>query len=154
MTLNHIHNIEHMLDRAIGFDRMFDRLHRVGQSAPSQGYPPYNILKTDETAYQIELAVAGFHQDEIEIEVKEGTLIVNGKQGDSKTEGVEYLHKGIAGRSFSRTFTLSDDVVVKGADLQNGILFIFLEHVIPEEKKPRKIEIGNVSDKQLLTEDK
>jgi molecular chaperone IbpA len=150
--VNHIHELEHMLDRAIGFDRVFNRLHQVGKQAQTQGYPPYNILKTDENCYQIEVAVAGFSQDEIEIEVKEGNLIVNGKQGD-KTD-VEYLHKGIAGRTFSRSFTISDDVVVKGADLQNGILFIFLEHVIPEEKKPRKIEIGQVSDKQLLTEDK
>ena len=150
MMPNHIHNLEQMLDRAIGFDRMFDRLHQVGQHQ-SQGYPPYNILKNSETQYQIELAVAGFNQDEIEIEVKEGTLVISAKQDEK--EGTQYLHKGIAARSFSRTFTLSDDVVVKGADLQNGILFVFLEHIVPEEKKPRKIEIGQVSDKQLLTED-
>lgn len=122
----------------IGFDRMVDRMRTA---TPGQtNYPPYNIVKTDESNYAIELALAGFNDDEISIEVKDGVLTVEGrKDEDAKTE---YLHKGISARHFSRTFTLADTIVVRDAEFVNGILTIGLENVIPEEKKPRKIEIG------------
>jgi molecular chaperone IbpA len=123
----------------IGFDRMLDRMTAT-TPGQTNNYPPYNIIKVDEDNYAIELAVAGFIEDEINIEVKEGVLYVLGEK--DKEESSEYLHKGISARSFHRSFTLSDTIVVKGADLQQGILTIELENIIPEEKKPRKIDIG------------
>lgn len=129
----------------IGFDRVLDRMK---EATPGQNnYPPYNIVKVDEDNYAIEIAVAGFLNDEIDIELKDGVLYVEGKKGDHE-EG-KYLHKGISARAFRRSFTLSDTIVVRGADLSQGILTIDLENVIPEEKKPRKIAIGS-SEKQLL----
>jgi len=125
----------------IGFDRV---LNRMQNSTPGQtNYPPYNIVKLDDDRYTIEIAVAGFDENEIEVELKEGVLNVFAEK-DSKDEG-EYLHKGISARAFRRSFTLSDTIVVNGADLVNGILAIELENVIPEEKKPRKIDIGTKS---------
>ena len=131
----------------IGFDRVLDRMR---EATPGQNnYPPYNIVKTDEDHYAIELALAGFKDDEISIEVKDGVLSVEGRKDEEETE-TKYLHKGISARHFRRTFTLSDTIVVRDADFVNGILTIGLENVIPEEKKPRKIAIGR-SEKQLLT---
>jgi len=147
--MTHFEHIENLLDRAIGFDHAFNRLQNIPQT--SGGYPPYNIIRDDEN-YKVELAVAGFNKDEIEIELKEGNLTITGKKAEDESKF--FVHKGIGTRAFTRTFTLSDDVVVKGADLNNGILSIDLERIIPEEKKPRKIEIGTVSDKEFLTEDK
>lgn len=148
--MTHFEHIENLLDRAIGFDHAFNRLHNIQQN--QGGYPPYNIVKDGDEKYAVEIAVAGFNRDDIEIELKEGNLIVSGKKAEEKVEK-SFVHKGIGTRAFTRTFTLSDDVVVKGADLDNGILVIELERIIPEEKKPRKIEIGKVSEKQLLTEE-
>lgn len=123
----------------IGFDRVLDRM-QAQTPGQSNNYPPYNIIKLNDEEFVIEIALAGFNEDEIEIEVKDGVLTVQG----SKEEAVktEYLHKGISARQFKRTFTLSDTIVVGGADYVNGILYIELENVIPEEKKPRKIAIG------------
>lgn len=122
----------------IGFDRVLDRMK---DATPGQNnYPPYNIVKTDEDSYAIELALAGFNDDEITIEVKDGVLSVEGRK-DEETE-TKYLHKGISARHFRRTFTLADTIIVGGAEFNNGILTIGLENVIPEEKKPRKIAIG------------
>ena len=132
----------------IGFDRMVDRLKEQTPGQTSQtNYPPYNIVKTEENLYELQLAIAGFKDDELNIEVKDGILKVEGKKQDEGEKN--YIHKGISARSFRRTFTLSDTIVVKGADLTDGILTVELENVIPEEKKPRKIEIGR-GDKQLL----
>lgn len=150
--MTHFQHIENLLDRAVGFDEMFNRLQTINQNAQG-GYPPYNIIKDGDEKYAVEVAVAGFSQDEIEVELKDGNLIVSGKK--AKDEGTNFIHKGIGTRAFTRTFTLSDDVVVRGADLSNGILVVELERIIPEEKKPRKIEIGaNQSEKQFLSEDK
>lgn len=130
---------------SIGFDRMFDSLmgaNRVSSTAMSN-YPPYNIVKHSDDMYTIEIAVAGFSKNEIEIESKENTLTV--KSIDIETSEVEkkpeYLHKGISARSFNKTFTVSDDVIVRGADLKDGLLYINLERIIPEEKKPKVIKI-------------
>jgi molecular chaperone IbpA len=129
----------------IGFDRL---LNKAQTYAPSQSnYPPYNIVKVNEDNYAIELAVAGFFEDELTVEVKDGILYVEGTKGEHE-EG-KYLHKGISARAFKRSFTLADTIVVRGADLSQGILTIDLENVIPEEKKPRKIAIGN-TEKTLL----
>jgi molecular chaperone IbpA len=130
----------------IGFDRVLDRMH---QQTPGQSnYPPYNIVKVDDDNYHIEIAVAGFGRDELDVELKEGVLSVEGKKEDK--DETKYLHKGISARHFRRTFTLSDTIVVRGADFVDGILTIELENVIPEEKKPRKIAIGGSSEPELL----
>lgn len=131
----------------IGFDKMIDKL---SSATPGQSnYPPYNIIKTEENHYELQLAIAGFSKDELEIEVKDGVLHIEGRKDieDAKT----YLHKGISARAFRRTFTLADTIVVNGADLADGILTITLENIIPEEKKAKKIAIGTAKQ-ELLTE--
>lgn len=137
----------------LGFDRIFDRMGTLNAIQQKQtNYPPYNIIKTDDDQYYIEIAVAGFQKDEIDITVEDGVLTVTGTKDIVNSEKVSYVHKGIAERNFERKFTLSDTVVVQGADIVNGVLSIELENIIPEEKKPRKIAIGN-SEAQLLTEE-
>jgi molecular chaperone IbpA len=131
----------------IGFDKM---LNKLSTATPGQtNYPPYNIIKVEENHYELQLAIAGFSQNELEIEVKDGVLYIEGRKDadDTKT----YLHKGISARAFRRTFTLADTIVVNGADLSDGILTIVLENVIPEEKKAKKISIGSAKQ-ELLTE--
>ena len=125
---------------SIGFDRMFDRL--FDENVVTTNYPPYNIVKTSDEKYAIEIAIAGFSKDDIEIETKENTLVIktSDKEEEDKSD-VEYLHKGISARAFKRSFSLADDVVVKGATFENGLLIVDLERIIPEEKKPRKISI-------------
>ena len=126
---------------SIGFDRMFDRLFDE-VNVSTTNYPPYNIIKSDDTNYSIEIAVAGFGKDDIEIETKENTLTIRSVEKDSElVDEVEYLHKGISARAFKRSFTIADDVVVKGASYENGLLIISLERIIPEEKQPRLIKI-------------
>ena len=129
----------------IGFDSLFERLFDMDTTRDS-GYPPYNIRKVNELQYTIELALAGFSKDDIEVEVTEGQLAIRSKKLEEKTEvnsDDSFVHKGIAKRSFMRQFTLSDDIIVKGADLKDGMLIINLEKVIPDEKRPRLIEIGS-----------
>lgn len=127
---------------SVGFDRMFDRLFDESFVATTN-YPPYNIVKVSDSDYAIQIAVAGFSKDDIEIETKENTLTVKSK--DKKdgeiVDDVKYLHKGISNRAFTRSFSLADDVVVKGATFENGLLNVELERIIPEEKKPRLIKI-------------
>lgn len=141
----------------VGLEDHFDRMWRIHNGANVQvnsNYPPYNIIKDGEK-YTIEIAVAGFKKDEVEIEVKENELLINGKVNTTPSEdGPKFIHRGIAAREFSRTFVLSDDVVVNGANMENGMLFVYLEHIIPDAKKPRKISIGYnpTNSKQLLTE--
>jgi len=127
---------------SIGFDRMFDRLFDESV-VTTTNYPPYNIVKIDETNYAIQIAIAGFGKDDIEIETKENILSVRTKEKDESevVDNTTYLHKGISNRAFKRTWQISDDVVVKGATFENGLLNIELERIIPEEKKPRLIEI-------------
>ena len=140
-------DFERALGITVGFDSMFDRFFGdVDRSESATGYPPYNIRKDEENIYTIEMAVAGFSKEDLEAELKEGILTVRSKQGQ---EDGEYLHRGIAKRAFSRSFTLSDDVVIKGADLINGMLTISLERIIPEEKKSRMIEIGDPTESAL-----
>lgn len=134
---------------AIGFDSVIRKLADLTESAAKlPGYPPYNILKETDNQYSIEVALAGFKKEDVSITLQEGVLTI---VGESKTESSEYLHKGIADRSFTRKFTLANDVEVRSADLENGLLQIKLERVIPEEKKLRQIPIGN-SGPQLLNE--
>ena len=129
---------------AVGFDRLFDDLNRSwANSRSTENYPPYNIGKVSDTHYLIEVAVAGFTETEIDIEVKDSVLTIKGDRQASETE-VEWVHKGISSRSFNRTFTLADHVEVKSATVTNGILQIALEVVVPEEQKPKKIQITYV----------
>lgn len=133
----------------VGFERIADRVNAASKLASVQKYPPYNIVKTDESSYLIELAVAGFKAEDIDIELHDGVLSISGQTEDKEEN---YIFKGIANRSFERRFTLADTVHVEEVTLEQGILTVKLKNVIPEEKKPRKIPIGKVSDKQLLTE--
>jgi len=138
-----IRDFERAFQASVGFDSFFSRLFDVDSGATaSTGYPPYNIKKTGEYAYQIEMALAGFSKDELQVEVVDGSLSIKTVPSEKEEED-DFLHRGIAKRQFSRRFTLSDDVVVKGADLYNGLLTIDLERVIPEEKKPRNIPIND-----------
>jgi molecular chaperone IbpA len=124
---------------AVGFDNMFDELLRSSQS--NTNYPPYNIVKHGDDNFAIELAVAGFKDGEINIEVERNQLTVKGEQAIDLDNQVEYLHRGISARSFSRTWTLADHVEVAGAKSENGILTISLERKVPEEQKPKSIAI-------------
>lgn len=130
----------------IGFDRMIERMRDTSPTGQT-AYPPYNIVKLNDDQYELQLAIAGFTYDDIDIQIKEGILTIEGKQ--EATDEKQYIHRGISGRSFTRVFTLADTVVVNGADLIDGILSVKLENVIPEAKKPRKIEI-NRGEPQLL----
>jgi len=137
-----LREFEKAFQASVGFDSFFSRLFDVDSDATaSTGYPPYNIKKTGEYAYQIEMALAGFSNDELQVEVVDGTLSIKTVPSEKEEKDI-FLHRGIAKRQFSRKFTLSDDVVVKGADLYNGLLTIDLERVVPEEKKPREIPIN------------
>jgi len=131
----------------IGFDRMLDRMNTTNTLSTTK-YPPYNIIKTEDSQYELQLAIAGFTYDDLEITLKEGQLTINGNQ--TEEEPKNYLHKGISARNFSRQFTLMDTIVVNGATLEDGILTVQLENVIPEEKKPRKIDISRPSEKEFL----
>jgi len=138
---------------SVGFDRIFNRMAAIQNTArKATPYPPYNITKESDTTYLVELAVAGFSQDMLDISVKDGTLTIVGEV--SEADGKEYLHRGIAARAFTRTFTLADTVVVRNASMENGMLRILLENVIPEEKKPQKIAINapTLTSPELLVE--
>jgi len=135
-------DIQKMMGFSVGFDSVFDRFFDMDTNR-EQGYPPYNIRKVNDIQYVIELALAGFSKDDIEVELTDGQLAIRSKDKKEEEEDSDsFVHKGIARRSFSRTYTLSDDVIVKGADLKDGMLIINLERVIPDEKKPRLIQIG------------
>jgi molecular chaperone IbpA len=123
----------------VGFDRLFDLVDQVSQQEVA--YPPYNIERTDENHYRITLAVAGFGESELNAELREGVLTVSGKRAE-EADKQNYLYRGIAGRSFERRFQLADHVEVRGAALENGLLHIDLERVVPEEQKPRSIPIS------------
>jgi len=137
----------------VGFEPLLKQMKTVAENFPKiPTYPPYNIVKVAENKYVIEIAVAGFGKQDLEIELHDGKLTVKGNV-ESK-DATDYLFKGIADRAFTRQFTLADTVVVQNADLINGMLKIFLERFIPEEKKPKKININGeeTSTKQFLTE--
>lgn len=137
----------------VGFDRLFQLLDNMGNAdgdAPT--YPPYNIERRGENEYRITMAVAGFSQDELKVEVKETTLSIRGEKQPVEKE-TEYLHRGIAQRGFERRFQLADHVVVSGADLVDGLLHIDLVRELPERMKPRTIAIGSAdTTKQIEAE--
>ena len=149
VTTQAISNIFDHFDRnlltpyAIGFDGVFDRLNHymVNQNTGApQGFPPYNIRKEGDYNYTIEMALAGMSKDDLEVEVADSTLNVRSK--DKQEEDGELLHRGISYRKFKRSWTLAYDVVVRDAKMKDGMLLIHLEHIVPEEKKPRLIKIS------------
>ena len=145
MTRNQLINWEPFKPFSVGFDNLFDDFDRIYKfnSDSINHYPPYNIRKINDTDYVIELAIAGFGKKDIEVKSQENTLTIKSK--DKKDEVLEkdesVLHRGISQRSFKRSFTVAEDVVVKGADLKDGLLSVKLERIIPDEKKPKIIDI-------------
>jgi molecular chaperone IbpA len=127
----------------VGFDRLANMLDQASGVEANSGYPPFNIESKSENEYRVTMAVAGFSGDELNIEVKENALTVSGKKADTDVSGVQYLHQGIAARTFERRFQLADYVEVTGADLENGLLHIDLKREIPEAMKTRTIKIAN-----------
>jgi len=142
----------------LGFERMFDDVEKYLSMdvQKTSTFPPHNIIKLDDNRYIVELAVAGFAKDEIEITAEDGTLTVKGERKEKETD-VTYLHRGIGTRSFTKTLTVADTIEVRGAEFKDGVLRIGLENIIPDHKKPRKIEISNELKEfkpQLLQEKK
>ena len=123
----------------IGFNRELERLHTVHNLATRQAYPPYDIVKLNEDRYKLSLAVAGFSKDDINVSVDNGTLIVKGELVE--VADAEIVHKGIAGRKFTRTFALGEYMEVTGAEMKDGMLHIDIDRIIPEDKKPKEIAI-------------
>ena len=119
----------------------FDRLVEDFQSFNNAGYPPYNVEKSGDDKYQITLALAGFIRDDLKIDVQEGTLTVSGKKEEVESDDVEVLHRGIANRSFTRNWSLAEYVEVIEAKMENGMLYISLERIVPKEKQPKNIKI-------------
>ena len=125
---------------SIGFDNLFDRLFDIDLES-SNSYPPYNISKVDDNNYIIEMALAGFNKDDIEIELADSELTVRSKKREDSNKDVNLIHQGISHRLFNRKFTLSEEILVKNAEMKNGMLIIKLEKFIPENKKPKLISI-------------
>lgn len=136
----------------VGFDRLAALLDAAAASGESTGYPPYNIESVGDDAYRIEIAVAGFRADELNLEVKENVLTVQGRK-TANDDQRRYLHRGLAERNFERRFQLADYVVVTDADLSDGLLRIALKRELPEAKKPRRIEINTASSAPLIDTD-
>ena len=127
----------------VGFDRLFDMLENSTLGNGAENYPPFDLIKLGDNDYRIELAVAGFRPDEIDITSQQNQLIVSGRKNEeSEQKGSDYIYRGIANRSFERRFALADHIQVRGADLKDGLLAIELKREIPEAMKPKKIAIG------------
>ena len=139
-ALSLLDNFNQLTPYAVGFDRIFDNLSRyAADNVQSTGFPPYNIRKEGDYNYVIEMALAGFGKEDIEVEVADGTLSVRSVKENSEDDSTVY--RGISYRRFERKFTMADDIVVNGAKLENGMLTVDLERVVPEEKKPRLISV-------------
>ena len=138
----------------VGFDDTYNRMAKIHDDITKNvpNYPPYNIKKTGDNTYVVEIAVAGFSQQDIDIELNDGKLIVKGNVNQNEKQDESFLFKGISNRAFTRSFILDDQIEVQDAEMFNGMLTIFLERIIPEHKKPKKIEIKNADQPQLLTE--
>lgn len=132
----------------VGFDRLFDMLENSSVSQAQENYPPFDLIKKGENDYCIQLAVAGFRPDEIDITAQQNVLIVSGRKSEeSEEKGSDFIYRGIANRSFERRFALADHIQVRGADLKDGLLAIELVREIPEAMKPKKINIGGSAPK-------
>ena len=144
MTNKHLSIFNQLRPVTVGFDNVFDHFERMFDNdtlmTPSVNYPPYNIVKTGDFTYNIEVALAGFSKKDIEVNYADNTLTIKSiHEKEEDKEGV--LHKGISKRHFTRSFTIAEDVEVKGAELKDGLLQVELEKIIPESKKPRTIDI-------------
>lgn len=146
------HNTLPYFNQFLGLERILDEMEQVSVQPPTKSYPPYNIIKTNDYKYTVELAVAGFKQEELDITVEDGVLIITGTQ--TETDGNMYLHKGISTKDFRKTIRLADTVVVKDAHFVDGILSVYLENIIPESRLPKKIIIGKGDDKLVLLNEK
>ena len=136
----------------VGFDRLFDMMENGGVGNGGENYPPFDLRKTGDNDYQIDLAVAGFRPEEIDITAQQNVLVVSGRKRDeSEDKGSDYIYRGIATRSFERRFALADHIQVNGADLKDGLLSIELVREIPEAMKPRKINVGSGAQKEQST---
>lgn len=141
---NALHKIDALNRALIGFDSMFDTLERRYASSPQTNYPPYNVARLDENHYVIEMAVTGFDKSEVEITIERNELSISGERTELEVAAVEYLYRGLALRNFERKFTLAEHMKVVSAEICNGVLTIKLEREIPEELKPRIIDIIEV----------
>ena len=146
MTRNNLSIFNQLRPVTIGFDNVFDHFERMFEDdvfrAPTVNFPPYNIVKTGEYTYDVELALAGFSKEDITVDYADNILSVKSvKNTDENKENDGVLHRGISKRYFSKSFTIADDVEVKGAELKDGLLKISLERIVPEGKKPRTIEV-------------
>lgn len=154
MTISKLHVPRSLF---VGFENLFEDLERIHTSARSgDNYPPHNVIKVDEDRFEIELAVAGFKEDDLRIVAKDGILHVYGCSPSDRMDKVDYVHKGISSRKFEKSFRISEFVVIDGADLRDGILVIHLRVEVPEERRPREIKIGSTgasTKKTLLNED-
>ena len=133
----------------VGFDRLFDMLENSAPGNGGENFPPFDLVKTGDNDYRIDLAIAGFRPDEIDITAQQNVLIVSGKKKDESDEkGSDYIYRGIATRSFERRFALADHIQVRGADMKDGLLSVELVREIPEAMKPRKIDIGGGAERK------
>lgn len=137
---------------AIGFDRMARLMSSAQETANVQAYPPYNIERLGDDSYRLTMAVAGFGEDELELVVRDNTLLISGRVKGDENKG-EVLYRGIAGRAFERRFVLADHIVVEGADLKNGLLHVGLKRVVPEALKPRRIAISGAAQQPAIAND-
>jgi len=161
MVTQNLANLRNLDPFFVGFDRFFrqlESLDRVDAFTRPQSYPPYNIRSLDDDRYQIELAVAGFSEDDLEVVYQDSKITVKGNMEKEDAESGSVLHRGIANRHFARQFTLADTIEVEGAELKNGMLIISLKNIIPDSKKPRQIKIATGGQtiegkKELLTEE-
>ena len=144
-ALSLFENFNQLTPYAVGFDRVFDQLNRyVDNNTTSTGFPPYNIRKEGDYNYVIEMALAGFGKDDIEVEVADSTLSIRSTSkplNEDVASNEDTVYRGISYRKFDRKFTLAEDVVVNGAKLENGMLILELERVVPESKKPRLVQV-------------
>ena len=148
MTKNQLSIFNQLRPITVGFDNVFDHFERMFNddffNVPTVNYPPYNIVKTGANTYNVEVALAGFSRDDVSVEFAEGILTIKSKdrtESEKKDEDGDIIHKGISKRYFSKSFTVSDDVEIKGAELKDGLLTVSLERIVPESKKARVIDI-------------
>ena len=127
---------------SIGFDRFFNEVNRSFSNSRNDNYPPYNLAQVDDSHWIIEVAVSGFEEEDLDVELKDQVLIIKGTKVKKETLEISYIHRGISNRSFERVFTLNPDIKVRAPTVKNGILAIALELEVPEDKKPRKIQIS------------
>jgi molecular chaperone IbpA len=137
------HDIPGIYKFAVGFDSMLDELLRISP-AQQTNYPPFNLLKLDEDTFNIEIAVAGFKEGEIDVTIEKNLLTVKGAKKDGVPDNIEYLHRGVSTRNFERTFPLGPNIEVKGAVIRDGMLIIDLVREVPEEEKPKSIAISYI----------